>query len=204
MEIRNAKYTTQKGTLFYNGDSHQIKKKHVKKMPPKIVFFNQTFSLSFFPWTHSLTHIVSDSLSHIKSNLSITLSIFLMISYIFQWLIRSILQKLFNTFYVPIMSSKVQRCLSKWCQKKPNISQHIHFIHPVRWDICHICWVRNWHTFSFLLFFSTSLPSLHHFWSYQQQLPQLFLLHSENDHKTYPLKWKKWEKLLRIQIERVD
>ena len=57
---------------------------------------------------------------------------------------------------------------------------------------------------SFLLFFSTSLPSLHHFCSYQPQLPQLFQLHSENDHKTYPLKWKKWEKLVRIQIKRVD
>ncbi len=81
-------------------------------MPPQKTWkwniLSDILSLNSF----SYSHIVSDSLPHIKA-LSIILSIFLMISYIFQWLIRSILQKLLNIFYVPITSSKMQRCLSK-------------------------------------------------------------------------------------------
>jgi hypothetical protein len=48
MEIKSAKYTTQKSTIFYDGNSHQIKK-HGKKAPTEQIFKNQIFSLSFFP-----------------------------------------------------------------------------------------------------------------------------------------------------------
>jgi hypothetical protein len=71
-----------------DGDSHQIKnaptKKHVKKMPPNF-FFIQTFSLSFFPWTHSLTHTLpvthclKSYLSHLPLNILDDFIHFLMI-----------------------------------------------------------------------------------------------------------------------------
>ncbi len=150
------------------------KKTCQKKCPQK--FENQTFSFILSSNSFSYSHIVSGLLSQIKS-----LSIFLMISYIFQWLIRSMLQKFFNTFYAPIMSSKMQRCLSKYCQKKANIFQHIHFIHPVRWDICHICWVRNWHNFSFSPLFLHIHP-----------IPLLFLLLSTTAPSTLPNPQWKW------------
>jgi hypothetical protein len=35
MEIINAKYTTQKSTLFYDGDPHQTKKNMEKQCPPE-------------------------------------------------------------------------------------------------------------------------------------------------------------------------
>ena len=112
MEIRNAKYTTQKSTLFYDGDPHQIKRTCKKKCPPPQYLNSNILFVILSLHTFSYSHIVSDSLSHINS-LSISLSIFLMSSYILQGLIRPIFQQLFHAFFAPIICRKMQRCLSK-------------------------------------------------------------------------------------------
>jgi hypothetical protein len=149
-------------------------------MPP-IKKKNQNIPLNSFSFTHTL----SVTLCLISTLFQSPSQLFLMISYILQWLICSTLQKLFNTFYVPITSSNMQRRLSKWFQNKANIFQHIHFIHPVRWHICHICWVRNWHTFSFSPLFLHIPP-----------IPPSFLLLSTTTPSTLPTPQWKWSQII--------
>ncbi len=56
MEIRNAKYTTQKSTWFYEGDSHQIKKNMQKNDHQKIFKIKHSLRHSFFELILLLTH----------------------------------------------------------------------------------------------------------------------------------------------------
>jgi hypothetical protein len=55
IEIRNAKYTTQKSTLFYVGDPHKIKKT-CKKNAPQNLKIKRSLCHSFFELILLLTH----------------------------------------------------------------------------------------------------------------------------------------------------
>ncbi len=84
--------------------------------------------------------------------------------------------------------------VKKWFQNKANIFQSFtfHTSYEARY-LSHLLGEKLTHFLLFSSFPPHPSPSLHHFCSYQPQLPQLFQLHRENDHKKYPLKWKKWD-----------
>ncbi len=136
----------------------------------------------------TLSHLICNSqIAKITSKFSLSLShsIFLKISYILQWLVCSILQKLFNTFFVTHISSKMQRCLSKWFKNQnfPTNSVHTsceewHLSHQFGWEI---------YTLSPFLHITSITPSF----LLLSQLSQLLELHRENEHKTYSLKYIK-------------
>ncbi len=128
-----------------------------KKMPNKLSelrkpTFSHTLSHSF-----STSHPVSDSMSQIKF-LPISHSIFSIISYISQWLISPMLQKLFNTFFVLIKSSKMQRCLTNDFRKRILSNKSFHTPCRVKYMTQKTIWVRNSHTFSFCLLFFNINP----------------------------------------------
>ncbi len=195
-----------KSTWFYDGDPYQIKKT-CKKCPQKKIKKNQTISLSFFPWTRSLTHIVSDSLSHIKSlNLSLNiLDDFIHFLMIYLLHIAEAFQHILCTHNKQRDAKVSVKIMSEKKQIFPNI-----YISYILWGEIFPTYV-GWEidTLSpFLLFSSTSLPRLHHFAPNQPHLPQLFQLHIENDHKTYSLKTRNeknlWESRLKGKIKRTN
>ncbi len=153
IKIKHTQHTTI--TLFWD----EYSSKSIN-MPPKKgnseIQHSLCHSLSCLV---SFSHISSDSQSYI--NISISLSTILMVSYIFQWLICSILQKHFNTFYIPPESSMMQRCLSKWLKKNKRFFWQIHFIPPVNGDVCHIHLGKK--LTHFLLFSSFSPHHSHQF-----------------------------------------
>ena len=127
-------------------DIHTKCRKITSKIPHKnkSKVRNPTFPLSLSHLSHCLTLTSCQLLTvSYQISLSISLSIFLMISYIFQCFVRSIFKQNSDTFFVPPISSTMQRCLSKWFQKTiifTTKSFHTscevrHLSHPFGWVI---------------------------------------------------------------------
>ncbi len=176
-------------------------KKHVKKMPPQFLKIKHFLCHSFFEFILLLTHcrwltVSFPILSQPPSQYSWWFHTF------FNDLSAPYCRSFSTHFMYPFWAAQCKGVCQNNVRKKQifpnkfisNILWGEIFVTSVGWEIDTLS--------PFLLFFSTSLPLLHHFCSYQTQFPQLFQLHNQNDHKAYPLKWKKWEKLVRIQIKK--
>ncbi len=203
MEIRNVKYTTQKSTLFYDGDPHKIKKTCQKKCPQKYLKIKYSLCHYFLELILFLTHCQWLSASY---NISLNLPLNILDDFIHFSMTHLLhtaeaFQQIHWTHFEQQDAKVSVKMMSEKTKYFPTNSFHTSC--EVRY-LSHLLGEKSTHFLLFSSFPPHPSTSLHHFCSYQPQLPQLFQLHSENDHKTYPLKWKKWEKLVRIQIKRVD